>query len=47
MINDIIANVKLHKKRAKAALDEISNWKIIDCEVLEDFEKIKTIDIFI
>jgi len=47
MINDIVEKIKLHKKRAKAALDEIAQWENIDCEVFKDFEKIKTIDTFI
>ncbi len=47
MITDIIEKVKLHKKRARCALDEISSWDNMDCEVFEDFEKIKTIDTFI
>ena len=47
MIEDIIQKVELHKKRAKAALDEIKEWKKIDSEIFEDFEKIKVIDTFI
>jgi hypothetical protein len=47
MIEDIIAKINLHKKRAKAALDEIVSWDNIDSDVFEDFEKIKTIDTFI
>jgi len=47
MINDIIEKVELHKKRAKAALNEISQWENIDCKVFEEFEKVKTIDTFI
>jgi len=47
MIEDIIEKVKLHKKRAKCALDEISAWESLDCQIFEDFEKIKTVDTFI
>ena len=47
MIEDIIQKVELHKKRAKAALDEIKEWEKIDCEIFEDFEKIKVVDTFI
>ena len=47
MINDIIEKINLHKKRAKAALEEIKEWETLDCEIFENFEKIKTIDTFI
>ena len=47
MINDILAKVELHKKRAKCALEEIIVWEHLDSEMFEDFEKIKTIDTFI
>lgn len=47
MINDIIEKVNLHKKRAKSALLEIQEWKELDCDIFENFEKIKTIDTFI
>ncbi len=47
MISDIISKINLHKKRAKQALLEIKQWDKLDCEVFEDFEKIKTIDTFI
>jgi uncharacterized protein with HEPN domain len=47
MINDIIEKVNLHKKRCKSALLEIRQWDELDCEIFEDFEKIKTIDTFI
>jgi len=47
MINDILAKIDLHKKRAKAALNEIKEWSHLDSEIFEDFEKIKTIDTFI
>ena len=47
MINDILAKVELHKKRAKCALEEIIVWEHLDSEIFEDFEKIKTIDTFI
>jgi len=47
MINDILAKVELHKKRAKCALEEIILWEHLDSEIFEDFEKIKTIDTFI
>jgi uncharacterized protein with HEPN domain len=47
MINDILAKIDLHKKRAKAALNEIKAWSHLDSEIFENFEKIKTIDTFI
>lgn len=47
MINDILEKINLHKKRAKYALEEIKEWKSLDSEIFEDFEKIKTIDTFI
>ncbi|MFA6144574.1 MAG: hypothetical protein WCW84_00975 [Sulfurimonas sp.] len=47
MMNDILAKIDLHKKRAKAALNEIKAWSQLDSEIFEDFEKIKTIDTFI
>ena len=47
MLNEILEKVELHRKRAKQALDELTSWNGIDCKVFEDFEKIKTIDIFI
>jgi len=47
MINDIIEKINLHKKRAKSALEEIIEWETLDCEIFENFEKIKTIDTFI
>jgi len=47
MIDDIFEKVKLHKKRAKSALDEILTWKNLDSEIFEDFEKVKTINTFI
>ena len=47
MINDIIEKVNLHRGRCKMALLEIKQWEILDCEIFEDFEKIKTIDTFI
>jgi len=47
MIHDILDKIELHKKRAKAALSEIKEWDSLDCEIFEDFEKIKTIDTFI
>lgn len=47
MINDIIDKVELHKKRAKSALKEIQEWENLDCDIFENFEKIKTIDTFI
>ena len=47
MIDDILDKVNLHKKRAKSALLEIKQWEKIDCDVFENFEKIKTIDTFI
>lgn len=47
MINDILAKIDLHKKRAKAALNEIKAWSYLDSEIFENFEKIKTIDTFI
>ncbi|NOQ29778.1 MAG: hypothetical protein GQ570_01515 [Helicobacteraceae bacterium] len=47
MINDIIKKVELHKKRAKAALNEIQTWTTLDCEIFENFEKVKTVDSFI
>jgi hypothetical protein len=47
MIDDIFEKVKLHKKRAKSALDEILTWKNLDSEIFEDFEKVKTVDTFI
>lgn len=47
MIGEIIEKVQLHQNRAKSALVEIKGWGEFDCEVYEDFEKIKTIDTFI
>ncbi len=47
MINEIIEKINLHKKRSKSALLEIKDWDELDCEIFEDFEKIKTIDSFI
>jgi uncharacterized protein with HEPN domain len=47
MINDIIEKINLHKKRAKFALEEIKEWDDLDCDIFENFEKIKTIDTFI
>jgi hypothetical protein len=47
MIEDILAKVHLHQKRLKAALDEIVAWEALDCEIFENFEKIKTVDTFI
>ncbi len=47
MINEIIEKVNLHKKRSKSALLEINEWESLDCEIFENFEKIKTIDTFI
>jgi hypothetical protein len=47
MIEDIIVKIQLHQKRLKSALDEIVEWKELDCEIFEDFEKIKTVDTFI
>lgn len=41
MINDIIEKVNLHKKRAKNALLEIKHWDELNCNIFEDFEKIK------
>jgi hypothetical protein len=47
VINEIIDKINLHKKRSKSALFEIKEWESLDCEIFEDFEKIKTIDTFI
>ena len=47
MIDEIIAKVNLHKSRLKMALLEIKAWETLDCELFEDFEKIKTVDTFI
>ena len=47
MIDEIILKVQLHQKRLKSALDEIVQWEKLDCDIFEDFEKIKTIDTFI
>ena len=47
MIKDIIDKINLHKKRLKLALKEIKEWEILDSEIFENFEKIKTIDTFI
>ena len=47
MIDDIFEKINLHKKRAKFALEEIKEWETLDCEIFENFEKIKTIDTFI
>ena len=47
MIDEIIAKVDLHKSRLKMALLEIKSWDVLDCEMFEDFEKIKTVDTFI
>lgn len=47
MINDILEKIELHRNRAKKAILEIKQWKKLDCEFFEDFEKVKTIDTFI
>ncbi len=47
MIDDILEKVYLHQRRLKLALLEIKEWDSIDCEIFEDFEKIKTVDTFI
>jgi len=47
MTKDIIEKINLHKKRLKLALNEILEWKELDSEIFEDFEKIKTVDTFI
>ena len=47
MIKDIIDKINLHKKRLKLALKEIKELEILDSEIFENFEKIKTIDTFI
>jgi hypothetical protein len=47
MIADVLEKINLHKKRLKSALLEIQQWENIDCEIFEDFEKIKTTDTFI
>lgn len=47
MIDDIIQKIELHKKRAKAAMDEIATWSKLEIGIFDDFEKIKTIDTFI
>ena len=47
MINEIIEKVNLHRKRLKSALLEIKTWSELNCDVFENFEKIKTIDTFI
>ena len=47
MIADVLAKIDLHKKRLESALAEIKQWEDIDCEIFEDFEKIKTTDTFI
>ena len=47
MIDDILEKVYLHQKRLKLALLEIKEWDSIDCEIFENFEKIKTVDTFI
>ena len=47
MIDDIIDKVNLHKNRAKNALLELKSWKNINCDIFEDFEKIKVVDTFI
>ena len=41
MINYIIEKINLHKKRAKSALEEIKEWKTLDCDIFENFEKNK------
>ncbi len=47
MIDDIFEKVELHQKRANAARSEIKEWNVIDSEIFDNFEKIKTIDTFI
>lgn len=47
MIRDIIEKINLHKKRLTLALKEIKEWEVLDSEIFENFEKIKTIDTFI
>jgi len=48
MINEILQKVELHRNRAKRAVEEIKEWSgKLNCDVYEDFEKIKTIDTFI
>ncbi|MEA3315596.1 MAG: hypothetical protein U9Q30_07075 [Campylobacterota bacterium] len=47
MIKDTIEKINLHKKRLKLALEEIKEWEVLDSEIFENFEKIKTVDTFI
>ena len=47
MIDDILQKIELHRARLKQALKEIQGWREFDCEIFEDFEKIKTVDSFI
>ena len=47
MTTEIIDKINLHKKRLKMALKEIKEWDSLNCEIFEDFEKIKVIDTFI
>jgi hypothetical protein len=47
MIGEILEKIYLHRKRAKSAMEEIQEWDIIDSEIFEDFEKIKSVDTFI
>jgi len=47
VIDDIFEKVELHQKRANAARSEIKEWNVIDSEIFDNFEKIKTIDTFI
>jgi hypothetical protein len=47
MKQDILEKVELHRQRAKLALSQIKEWKELECDIFDDFEKIKTIDTFI
>lgn len=48
MINEILQKVELHRNRAKKAVEEIKSWtEKLNCDIYEDFEKIKTVDTFI
>ena len=47
MINDIFDKINLHNSRLKLAYKEIVDFEVLDVEIFDDFEKLKTIDTFI
>lgn len=47
MTKEVLKKVNLHRGRLKLALNEIQDWKDLDADIFENFEKIKTVDSFI